>query len=283
MRQDISIRIGAIDLAAWLYLPKRPRPPVVVMSHGFGAVKEMTLDRYAEVFCAAGLACLVYDHRNTGLSGGEPRGELDPWQQIHDMRDVVTFAAGRDDVDGRRIGLWGTSYSGGHVMVVGAVDRRVRCVVAQVPTISGYVATRRQVPGDQFDALLAELNADRAARLRGSLPACVPISLPGSESYAFSTVAAPGTPYRNEMTLRSRDLRMEYEPGYFIPRIAPTPFMMIATTADMVCLTDLQLAAFEHAAEPKRLVQFEGGHYVVYQERFQDAAAAAAAWFVEHL
>ena len=97
--------------------------PAIVLSHGFGAVKEMALDRYADVFRAAGFACLVYDHRNTGSSGGAPRGEIDPWQQISDMRDAITYVDSRPEVDADRIGLWGTSFSGGHCLVVAATRR----------------------------------------------------------------------------------------------------------------------------------------------------------------
>src|SRR5207245_7260751 len=101
----------------------------VVMAHGFSAVKEMYLDRYAEAFAAAGLAALVFDNRNFGASGGEPRQEIDPWQQVRDYRHAITWMSRQPRVDRARIGVWGSSYSGGHALLVGAVDRRVKCVV----------------------------------------------------------------------------------------------------------------------------------------------------------
>jgi dienelactone hydrolase len=80
----------------------------------------------------------VHDHRNFGTSGGDLRGDIDPWQQIADWRRAISYLEGRPEVDPTRIGLWGTSYAGGYALVLGATDRRLRCVVAQVPTISGY-------------------------------------------------------------------------------------------------------------------------------------------------
>lgn len=89
---------------------------------------------------------LAYDHRNFGDSDGEPRQELDPWVQVRDYRHAITFAQTLDGVDRDRVGVWGSSYAGGHVLVVAAIDRRVGCVVAQVPTISGWESTLRRVP-----------------------------------------------------------------------------------------------------------------------------------------
>ena len=143
------------------------------------------------------------------------------------MRDVITWAVMQRQVDSSRIGLWGTSYSGGHVLVVAATDRRVRCVVSQVPTVSGYKNTLRATPTDKLDAILDAMNEDRIDRAKGLPPKLVAISVEGSESYEWSAVAGVGTTYVNSVTLRTLDLRMAYEPGIYIPRIAPTPLLII--------------------------------------------------------
>jgi len=70
------------------------------MAHGFSAVKEMYLDAYAE----AGLAALVFDNRNFGASDGEPRQEIDPWAQVRDYRDAITWVRTRSEVDAEDVG-----------------------------------------------------------------------------------------------------------------------------------------------------------------------------------
>ena len=87
----------------------------------------------------------MFDNRNFGASDGEPRQEIDPWAQVRDYRHAITYARTREEVDGDRIGIWGSSYSGCHVLAVGAIDRRVKCVVSQVPLISGHENARRLV------------------------------------------------------------------------------------------------------------------------------------------
>ena len=94
MRQDVAFRTtDGTTLRGWHYLPKGSgRFPTIVMAHGFSAVKEMYLDKYAEAFAKAGFACVVYDNRNFGASDGEPRQEIDPWLQVRDYSDAITFA-----------------------------------------------------------------------------------------------------------------------------------------------------------------------------------------------
>ena len=285
MRIDTIFSASGVELSGWIYTPESGSGPypAIVMSHGFGAVKEMSLDQYADLFCTAGFVCLVYDHRNTGTSAGEPRGELDPWQQINDMRDAITHVSMLTQVDPERIGLWGTSYSGGHALVVAAIDRRIKCVVSQAPTVSGFKNTLRSVPTDHYDQFLDDIARDRINRAKGLPPAYVPISTEGSESYAWSIVAGKGTSYVNAVTLRTRDLRMGYEPGAYLPRIAPTPLLMILATHDTRCPTDDQLAAYSTANEPKKLHLFKGGHYDPYTVRLQETAMAARDWFTTHL
>jgi hypothetical protein len=101
------------------------------MAHGFSCLKEMFLDKYAEVFVKDGLGVLVYDNRCFGASDGEPRQEIDPMAQVRDYQHAITFARTLPEVDKDRIGIWGTSYTGGHVLIAGAIDKRVKCVVSQ--------------------------------------------------------------------------------------------------------------------------------------------------------
>ena len=286
MRETVEIKsLDGTPLAAFLYTPDSGGGPfpAIVLSHGFGAVKEMALDRYADVFCAAGFACLVYDHRNTGSSGGTPRGEVDPWQQISDMRDAITYVGSRAEVDTYRIGLWGTSFSGGHSLVVAATDRRVKCVVSVVPTISGHQNTIRALTTDGYAAFVRDVNEERAVRQRGEEPRMIPISKEGDESYEWSKVAGVGTTYVNACTLLSRDFRDAYEPGSYIAAISPTPLLLALTTHDTKCLTDLQLEAYSRAHEPKQLEMFPGGHYDPYTTQLAAIASASRDWFGTYL
>lgn len=115
------------------------RLPTVIMAHGTSATIGMVAIEYARAFARAGLAVLIYDHRNFGGNDGEPRGEINPWIQGRGYLDAPTFARNRPDADPDRIGLWGDSYSGGLVIVVAACDSRPQAVVAQCPVFGAAV------------------------------------------------------------------------------------------------------------------------------------------------
>jgi len=162
---------GAVTLGGWLYLPDGPGPhPAITMAHGYALVKEHVLEPFAQAFAEDGFVVLLHDHRGFGSSGGEPRQDVDPWRQIADWRRAISFLESRSEVDPKRIGLWGTSYAGGHAIVLGATDRRLSCVVAMVPTISGYEQGLRRIPPDAVDGLEEAFAEDERAQARGGPP-----------------------------------------------------------------------------------------------------------------
>lgn len=297
MRQDIAFNAEGTTLRGWLYTPDSGQGPfpTVVMAHGFSAVKEMYLDSFAEVFAQAGLAALVFDNRNFGASDGEPRYEIDPWMQVRDYRHAITYAGTRSEVDRNRIGVWGSSYSGGHVLVVGAIDRRVKCVVSQVPLCSGYRNILRLVRADMIAPTRAQLDQDREARFNGKAPAMIPVvtndpagmaALPTADSYAWFTqtgqTRAPS--WKNEVTLRTVEMLMEYEPGSYVDRISPTPLLMVIAAQDHLAVADEAFATYNNAREPKKIVVLPGGHFDAYTEAaFKISSQAARDWFVEYL
>ena len=94
MRRDIEFRSEGTICRGWLYAPDGGGSPgpAVVMAHGFSAVKEMRLDRFAEAFAAAGLVSVVFDYRGAGASDGEPRQDIDPHAQVIDYRNAISYA-----------------------------------------------------------------------------------------------------------------------------------------------------------------------------------------------
>lgn len=299
-REDVEFTAQGTTLRGWFYpaAGEVGAAPCVVLQHGFSAVKEMWLDRYAEVFQAAGLTALVYDHPGFGASDavpGTPRQEIDPWQQIRFIQHALTYAQSRPGVDAERIGLWGSSYGAAHAYVVAAIDRRVKAIVGQAPAISGSETFKQLVRIDNWAALDAAFAAERQALAGGAEPTLIPVvdpdptamsALPTPDSHQWFTRTADerAPAWRNEVTLLTMEFFRGYEPRAWIPMIAPTPLLMIVSPLDRLASGQLATQAYETASHPKKLQLVAGGHFDAYTgPGFEVTSAAARDWFVEHL
>ena len=296
MRRDIEFRSEEVICRGWLYTPDTgaasKRFPTIVMAHGFSAVKEMRLDRFAEAFANAGMASVVFDYRRLGASDGEPRQDIDPHAQITDYRNAISYARALPDVDPERIGIWGSSYSGGHVLVVGALDRRVKAVVSQVPLIDAWESLGSMLGVEARAAMAQQLIEERERLYAGAAPLTMPVvgaagaaaALPGDEAWDWFQLAAKTAPtWKNEITLRSMERLLEYAPGRYIDRIAPTPLLMLVAEHDFLP-ADIARRAFERAGDPKRLCMLPTGHFAPYEPpHFATASREAVDWFRQHL
>ncbi|KAI9680236.1 MAG: hypothetical protein M1822_007235 [Bathelium mastoideum] len=261
----------------------------------------MDLDLFAERFSSAlPLTCLVYDNRGFGDSDtkeGQPRHEIIPAQQESDYSDAITYAQSRSDVDKNKIGIWGSSYSGGHVLWVGAADRRVKAVLCQVPCVDGWANFHRLVRSDFVPGLNQLFQDDRLARATGKPAGIIPVTdadanklsaLPTPETIEFFGVWEKKSNWKNEVTVKSYvcfqlhghrppaldpssnvprfriEAFREYNPSANIHRISPTPLLMTVTENDTLTPTDISLAAYARALEPKRLHILPGGHFDAY-------------------
>lgn len=139
---DASFACQQTTCSAEMWLPTQTpagqKPPVIVMAHGFGGLKHWGLPAFAERFVQAGFAVVRFDYRGFGQSGGQPRRVVDGKEHVKDWLSAIDAISQRPEVDGQRLGIWGTSYSGGQVLVAGAERPQVvKAVSSQVPFVSG--------------------------------------------------------------------------------------------------------------------------------------------------
>jgi len=296
-RRDVVFPSKGLRCVGWYYVPADlkvgEKRPAIVMAHGWTAVKEMYLDNFAERFARAGFVVLVFDYRYQGASEGEPRGQVVWYDQTEDYQNAITWASLQKEVDANRIGVWGSSYSGAHVLHLGAYDKRIKAVVSQVPAINSWPRLLRFVAPDQLHGFFGWLAADRVERLtKGTVsyipsvaPPGQPSSLSTKESYDWFTEASKRAPnWINTVTVESIEKAVQYHPTANIQAISPTPLMMIVASHDTITPTDQAIEAFQRALEPKSLVIVRGGHFEAYQgPKHEQFARPAVEWFRQWL
>ena len=299
MRRDIEFQSRGLKCRGWLYVPdtsavKRPEP-AIVMAHGFSAVKEMfQLSAYAERFEEAGFITLVFDFRFLGASDGNPRGQIISHEQQEDIRNAITWLSRQPEVDADRIGVWGTSLGGGYVLHLAAFDRRIKVVVAQVPTINPVKQIVHRAGKDGLERFMGMLAKDRTQRFENSMVNYIKmVGLPGElsvlsapDAYEALTRNAVGAPnWINQVTLESLENYVEYVPTASIELISPTPLLMVLAEQDSLIPVELGRAAFDRAGAPKELQAFPCGHFEIYETEpwFSKAVNSMTEWYAKHL
>jgi len=272
-RIDIKFPSGDALCAAWLYTPQQPGSglsPIIVLAPGLGGVREMGLDAFARRFSEAGYQCLVFDFRHFGASGGEPRQLLDIKRQQEDWASAVAFARTLEGVDPERVVLWGTSFSGGHVLRTAAQDRRIAAVISQCPFTDGLASTLA-IPLSTSVKVLARAVRDRIRALQSRKPLMVPTyGPPGSTALMTSpdsvagleALIPPGFELRTDVAARFALDIVRYYPGRHARHIT-CPIHFAVCQDDTVAPTKATLRHVEKA--PRREVSLQpGGHFDIY-------------------
>jgi cephalosporin-C deacetylase-like acetyl esterase len=275
-------------LRGWLYVPRGGAPhPGIVMNHGFSATKEMALDEYAALFCAGGLAVLVYDHRCLGASDGEPRQLVDPWTQARDTIAALDWLEARHGIDPARLGLWGSSFSAGHALVVGALDERVGAVVANVPFVGR--PDGRRADEDAFAALAQGVreHTHRPDDVIGPMPVVTEpgmgsdavLPMPEAAEWFLDEGRRTGSRWQNRVLLPGGSSMGDFDPAIALPRLR-TPTLLVLASEDRVAPTSAGLAAFEVLPGTKELLVIDGHHFTPYAgEALAQSATAALAFY----
>lgn len=286
-RQDISFQSQGLTCRGWLYKPDgADKPPVVVMAHGFSAERTFRLPAFAEVFADAGMAVLLFDYRNFGDSEGEPRFLVDPRRHLEDWRAAVACARGRDDLDASRIALWGSSFSGGHVIMTAAEDQKIAAIVAQVPYVGGIEV--KLSAADTLKAAMAIIG-DRIASLWGGSVTVPIVGPPGSfaamnapEAMEFLEIVPPESKWNNRVPARALTTLASYQPRDVAARVS-CPALVLVGSKDETTPPDFAEGAA--ALMPKgEVASYDAGHFEVYvPPMFEQVVAREKEFLARHL
>ncbi|MEJ7832161.1 MAG: alpha/beta hydrolase [Nocardioides sp.] len=265
--------------------------PCVVMAHGFGCTRDGGLMPFAERFAAAGAEVLLFDYRGFGTSEGEPRQAVSHRRQRQDYHAAVAHARTLPGVDPDRIVLWGTSYSGGHVVAVAAKDHRVAALIAQGAAVDGLAILRKDeksdpaAPPDKGRRMVAAALRDAVGALVRRPPVLVAsVGAPGD----FAMLTDPHS-YADYLAL----MGPTWDPKVCARSLLGVPFNRPVRSADQItCPALLVLAERDTIAPPEavretarrigpqaEVVAFDCPHFDIYRgEVFERSVSAQVAF-----
>jgi dienelactone hydrolase len=284
--RSVSIWSDGTRLSGNLFFPvhmnEENKLPGIVLCHGWGGLRVHLNQAYAPLIAAAGYVVLTFDYRGWGDSdcrlilkqkmpewdkNGEAvvrvqavRSLVDPIDQTEDITNCINFIVGEPNVDAEQIGLWGTSYGGGHVLYVAAHDKRVKCIVSQVPSMDS-----REIP----HYLKRSPEKENTQRARGEID---PVP------QGFMAFNLPGTPYVSRMA--------NYAPVEFASRLKIPMMVIVADKEELMDNSVHGFLAYKRAKDnvPARYEVMKGlTHFDIYAKGRMKAINLAVNWFNQHL
>ncbi len=274
-RTDVTFGSGGERCAAYLYPPAGgldpdAPAPCVVMAHGFSATRDDGLPGYATAFAEAGFAALVFDYRQFGSSSGQPRQVLDVGRQLDDYRAAIAFARSTAGIDADQIALWGSSFSGGHVITIGAEDRRIAAIVCQAPYVDS-IPTVALIPPKNILRGTAEGIFDLVGSLLGRPPHYIPaVAAPGGFAVmtqpqavpGFDAIVPHGSRWENRVAARIMLTLPLYRP---VRKAAQVSMPLLVSVCDQDQITPPEPAAKVAELAPRgELLRYDSGHFDIY-------------------
>lgn len=276
MYRNIEFKSQGALLRGRLYLPdgKSNKCPVVAMAHGFTTtINGMTADKYAEKFREAGFAVLLYDHRNLGISDGEPRQELNFWVQSRGYIDAIDFISNQPEIDADKIAVWGASLSSREAFLAGTIDDRVKAVIALIPAL-GEEIPKKDEDGSSYAFAKTTLLLEDIMRLPHTTTEQMPIvssDQKGTPSALTDLTAYNwfieyggrfGTHWKNVVSFSKIEVPGDFNLGQLAAQLK-APILMVVATNDEMNGANPKVTQFVYNSitQPKEWVDIDGGHF----------------------
>lgn len=285
MKKEVTIWSEGTRLAGDLFLPEDlkegEKRPAILLCHGWGGPKQHLSATYALYFCQAGFICLTFDYRgwfesDARLVVDDKQGEVDeggfltvkarpvrevvdPLDQVVDVNNCLDFLIGEEAVDTDRIGIWGSSFGGGHVVYMAGTDDRIKCMVSQVGAPNSPFT-------DDMRVLTQLRGVEKARGVYGPMPPALDAheTLIGKPDYAKMA---------------------RYNPVDVAPNIT-APSLFIDQSQEELFVREDQYPVVKAIVEknaPTVHHTFEGTHYDIYEKNYKEGAKLARDWFVKYL
>ena len=275
--RPVEFESQGATLRGRLYLPKdslKKKYAIVIMAHGFtSTINHMTADKYAERFCGAGFAVLLYDHRNLGISDGQPRQEINFWVQARGYLDAIDFVYTLSETDTSKISVWGASLSAREAFLAGSIDDRINSIILLIPAFGDSFPT-----GDK-DGSLYEF-------ARGIIQSGDIMAIPHSKTEQMPVVSHDqighpsrlkeltayrwfieyggrfGSHWQNAVSFATHNVPENFHIGQCTPHIKAPTLMIVAKNDEMEgAKPEVTKQIFNMLNQPGEWVDISGGHF----------------------
>lgn len=274
-------------IAADFYRPKNmKKPAVIIMAHGFAALRQFGLIPYAQKFAQAGYAVVLFDYRFWGGSTGQPRELVSINKQIEDWKAVIAYLSSQKVIDPRKIILWGTSLSGAYVLSLASELKNIQAVMVQTPFIDGAQIAKKY-PIQQLPKALKLSSQDYMGSKVGRLPKTLPVVhpfdlcfIPTKDSYnGFMSIVHPDYFWSGEVPARVFFKLIAFRPILTLRNIN-IPVLFIAAKQDSVMPLESSREAATNIAPFVQYHEWNISHFDIYHGQWLEKAISTQLEFL---
>lgn len=287
--EPLYVKSGPEVIAADFYRPHTvQKPAVIVMAHGFAALRHFKLVQYAQKFAQAGYAVVLFDYRYWGGSTGRPRELVSLKEQLEDWKTMIHHVSQRKSVDTHRIVLWGTALSGGYVLTLASELKNIQAVMVQVPFVDGAASAKRY-PLQYLPKALKLSSQDYMGSKVGLKPKSLPVAhpsalsiLPTAEIYqGYLSIVNPDYYWSGEVPARVFFHLMRYRPIQEVRNI-DIPVLFIAAKQDRLIPIESSRETATNIAPFVQYHEWDMQHFDIYHGKDFEKAIATQLEFLHH-
>lgn len=269
--EPLYIQSGKDVIAADFYRPKNIKnPAIIIMAHGFAALRQFGLVKFAQRFAQAGYAVVLFDYRYWGGSTGQPRELVSLNDQQNDWKTVIQYLKSQKALSTRKMVLWGTSLSGGYVLSLAAEFKNIHAVIAQMPYVDG-TETAKNYPIQHLPKALKLSSQDYMGAKVGLTSKTLPVVsvdslciMPSQNCYhGFMSIIHPDYYWSGEVPARVFFNLIRYRPILTLSSIQ-IPVLFIAAKNDHWIPIESSREAATNIAPFVDYYEWDIAHFEIY-------------------
>ena len=285
--EPLYVQSGEDVIAVDFYRPKNiKKPAVIIMAHGFAALRQFKLIHYAQRFAQAGYAVILFDYRYWGGSTGQPRELISIKSQLDDWKTIIGYVAAKKNIDNRKIVLWGTALSGGYVLTLASELKNIQAVMVQIPFVDG-AETAKRYPIQHLPKALKLSSQDYMGSKVGMTAKTLPVVHPFSLSFmstkdcyqGFMSIVNPDYFWSGEVPARVFFNLMRFRPIQIVRNIT-LPVLFIAAKNDSLVPIESSRETATNIAPFVRYHEWDMAHFDIYHGEWLEKAISTQLEFL---
>lgn len=253
----------------------------ILMCHGFAGIQDLFFPKYAESFSKEGFDVVTFDYNGFGESEGDT--EIVPSNQINDILNIILYIKRDENLKNNKLFLWGTSLGGLYVLKLAALKKEIDGVYAQITFANGLRNNTLNLDKEGVEKYINQIENIKYKEISENKKLLLPLKklLSDEQSKDFLERYKDLFPIlmNTKLSLSTIKHINELSIDNDLSSIK-IPVLLGKAKNDVVNSPEEMNYIFEKLNTDKKLIEFDCGHYQIYEsDIFEKAIREQIEWF----